>query len=115
MTIKSALTVVALAAGLVAGPALAQDRTIGTLTVAPADEAAVAAYCEELQSGVSDDTLSTSGQEEDDGVSDAPEGSSADDEQSGGIDSPGDSAAASLDLSTVTIEDCQAGGWLTAM
>ena len=50
MTIKSALSVVALAAGLVAAPTFAQSSMmIGTQTVAETDVEAVKARCDDLK------------------------------------------------------------------
>jgi len=108
MTIKSALSVIALAAGLVAAPALAQDRMIGETAVPEADVAVVEAHCETLQMG-DESTLSVSGEDEEDNSTLDP----TDGDDTGEGDQPaGDGATASIDLSLITLEDCEAGGWL---
>lgn len=124
MTIKSALSVVALAAGLVAAPAIAQSATlptmIGTQTVSEADAGAVLARCEDLkiaaetESLVSDSDSETEAEDED---------GSADNETAvaGDADISSEPAltesptAVGVDLAVVTLADCEADGWLTEM
>jgi hypothetical protein len=116
MTIKSALSVVALAAGLVAVPALAQaPKMIGSQTVAEADVEAVKARCLDLQTAAETQSLTT----ESDSETETEEEAATDNETS----VAGDAAIAnepaltesptalSVDLAVVTLEDCEAGGW----
>lgn len=116
MTIKSALSVVALAAGLVAVPALAQAPTmIGSQTVAEADVEAVKARCLDLQTAAETQSLTTESEvdtETADGTEDENEtsvaGNAAIANEPALTESP---TALSVDLAVVTLEDCEAGGW----
>ena len=108
MTIKSALSVVALAAGLIAGPALAQDMMIGTQTVAEADVEAVKARCLDLQTAAETESLTA----ESDAETDDNETSVAADAEIANEPALTESPTAlSVDLAAVTLEDCEAGAW----
>ncbi len=116
MTIKSALSVVALAAGLSAVPVMAQAPTmIGTQTVAEADVEAVKARCLALQTAAETQSLvSPSGSEieteeevENDNETSVA-GDAAISSEPALTESP---TALSVDLAVVTLEDCEAGGW----
>lgn len=115
MTIKSALSVVALAAGLVAGPAFAQDMMIGSQTVAEADVEAVKARCLDLRTAAETESLVS----ESDSETETEEDVENDNETSvaGDADISSEPAltesptALSVDLAVVTLEDCEAGGW----
>jgi hypothetical protein len=113
MTIKSALSVVALAAALSAGPVLAQDMMIGSQTVAEADVEAVKARCLDLQTAAETESLtaeSDSETETDDAVDNetAVAGDAEIANEPALTESP---TALSIDLAVVTLEDCEAGGW----
>lgn len=112
MTIKSALSVVALAAGLAAGPAFAQTLMIGSQTVAEADVEIVKARCVELQTAATASAGETTEAETDVAPADQPEEvtegeANFENEANSGTDEQ----AATLDLEVVTLEDCEAGGW----
>ncbi|SMQ70097.1 hypothetical protein SAMN06295905_1772 [Devosia lucknowensis] len=114
MTIKSALSVVALAAGLVAAPVLAQAPTmIGSQTVAEADVGAVQGRCADLKTQAETESLTaeTATTEEDDN-----ETAVAGDATVTNEPALTESASASaVDLAVVTLEDCEAGGWFNNM
>lgn len=138
MTIKSALSVIALAAGLVATPAIAQTTMmIGTQTVAEADVEAVKARCLDLKTAADTQSLVTTseGEEADtdaDTDADADAELDADAEVDAGevavdaetettletdasiANAPATDAetATSVDLDIITLEECEAGGWL---
>lgn len=110
MTIKSTLSVIALAAGLVAGPALAQDMMIGTQTVAETDVAAVRARCADLK--LADETVSLSSSSDNDTDDEA----TADDSVAGDADmeevpATDSETATSVDLGIITLAECEADGW----
>lgn len=111
MTIKSALSVIALAAGLVAGPAIAQSATlptmIGGITVPEAEAGAVKARCDELKLAAGESLVEESDSDTDDDASEA-------DDVAGKPDADG-ATAVTVDLELVTLEDCEADGWLTEM
>jgi hypothetical protein len=110
MTIKSALSVVALAAGLIAGPALAQDMMIGTQTVAEADVEAVKARCLDLQTAAETESLTAESDAE--AETDDNETSVAADAEIANEPALTESPTAlSVDLAAVTLEDCEAGAW----
>lgn len=109
MTIKSALSVVALAAGLVAGPAFAQTAAlptmIGSITVPEAEAGAVKARCDELKVAAETESLV----EESDSETDDPTDDDTDDDAADGA------TAVTVDLDVITLEDCEASGWFAAM
>ena len=111
MTIKSALSVVALAAGLVAGPAFAQSSMmIGTQSVAETDVGAVKARCADLK--LADETQSLS----DDANTDTDDEETADDTVAGDADiedvpATDSETALQVDLGIITLAECEAGGW----
>jgi hypothetical protein len=115
MTIKSTLSVIALAAGLVAGPALAQDLMIGTQTVAEADVEAVKARCADLK--LADETASLSSTSETDTEDEATDdGESADESVAGDADmeevpATDSETATTVDLGIITLAECEADGW----
>ncbi|MHA6297594.1 hypothetical protein [Devosia sp. CAU 1758] len=130
MTIKSALSVVALAAGLVAVPAMGQTSTmptmIGTQTVSDVDAGAVKARCEQLQLAESTDSLSGTRTPPDstDSIDDGDENDTNDDQGTGDVseddvttsEPEADGATAlHVDLDIVTLAECEADGWLDAM
>lgn len=109
MTIKSALSVVALAAGMVAAPAFAQGMMIGTQTVAENDVAAVEARCADLQLAAETESLSDVQPEPED---DGSEPSVAGDATIDDVPATQSETATSVDLDIITLQDCQADGWL---
>ena len=120
MTIKSALSVVALAAGLVAGPVVAQTTALPTMigpqTVSEADAGAVQARCMDLKTAAETESLTAEGDADAETAEDSNETSVAGDagiaSEPALTDSP---TALSVDLAVVTLEDCEAGGWLSEM
>jgi len=129
MTIKSALSVVALAAGLTAVPALAQTSTlptmIGTQTVSETDAGAVKARCEQLQLEAETESLAgtetlpdsndgTDDGEENDNTDDSGADDAADDTSETDSEADGPSAVM-VDLEIITLEECEADGWLDTM
>jgi len=121
MTIKSALSVVALAAGLVAVPSFAQDRMIGTFSVPAAEVRAVQARCDDLKLNADTESLVSESDSETDNEDDAEDDANTETEVAGdaGVssepaltDSP---TATTVDLAAITLEDCEAGGWFEAM
>ena len=111
MTIKSALSVVALAAGLAATPVFAQGMMIGSQTVAEADVETVKARCVELQTAADTGASATDAETanvDSDEPDEVTEGEATfEDEANDGTEEQ----ASTLDLEVVTLEDCEAGGW----
>lgn len=128
MTIKSALSVIALAAGLTAGPAFAQTAAyptmIGTQTVSEADAGAVEARCLDLQTAEETESLISESDSEAD-TDDASDGSDDSDDNETAVAGDADIAnepaltdsptALGVDLALVTLADCEADGWLSEM
>jgi hypothetical protein len=117
MTIKSALSVVALAAGLVAAPVLAQSPTmIGTQTVTEADVGAVQARCDVLRTNAETESLVSESDSETETETDTDtETSVAGDAAVSSEPAVTESASASsVDVAIITLEDCEAGGWFDA-
>lgn len=123
MTIKSALSVVALAAGLAVVPAMAQSAalptTIGSITVPEAEAGAVKARCDVLKTNADTESLVEDNNAEA-GEDDASDDSSENEPSVAGDASVSsepaltDSATATtVDLAVITLEDCEAGGWFT--
>ena len=117
MTIKTALSVVALAAGLAAAPVMAQTAAagamIGTQTVTEADVEAVKGRCMDLQVAAETESLTTENADnDDDAATTTNETAVASD--AGITNEPAlteSASASSIDLAIVTLEDCEAGGW----
>ena|SRR5690606_31534470 len=108
MTIKSALSVVALATGLIAGPVLAQDLMIGTQTVSEADVEAVKARCADLKLAAESESLATTGVDapaEDNAETPAGDATIQD------VPAADAETATMVDLDIVTLEECEADGW----
>ncbi|MBB4051667.1 hypothetical protein GGR20_001303 [Devosia subaequoris] len=107
MTIKSALSAIALSAGLMAAPAFAQTMMIGTQTVAETDVGAVKARCERLK--LADESQSLSSTEDAENENEASVVGDADI-----VDVPDAQAetAVSVDLDLITLEQCMEGDWL---
>jgi hypothetical protein len=118
MTIKSALTVVALAAGLVAVPAFAQTAAmptmIGSLTVPEAEAGAVKARCDELKVASETESLVSVDESEDDDA-ESTETEPAGDAAIVNVPATDGATAVTVDLDVITLEDCEAGGWFEAM
>ncbi|ODT69988.1 MAG: hypothetical protein ABS75_14205 [Pelagibacterium sp. SCN 63-23] len=119
MRIQSAISIIALASALVAGPAFAQSMTLGGNAVAEADVAAVQARCDALKleseaSLVEQSEKSAESGEVAEGEAVPAEGEAAD--GNAGSEAPAvngmDQATSTIDLETVTLEDCEGGGWL---
>lgn len=108
MTIKSALSVIALSAGLIATPAFAQGMMIGTQTVAETDVEAVAARCADLQLAASTESLSSGSEEDSDNTEDDSVAGDAAIEDVPATDSE---TATSVDLGIITLAECEADGW----
>ena len=93
MSIKAAVSAVALASAMMIAPAMAQDAelptTIGGVTVTAEDQAAVQAKCDELAAA--------------DGAAGATDHPPAE-----GLEN----ATSTIDLSVITLEDCTADGWV---
>lgn len=119
MTIKSALSVIALAAGLVAGPVFAQTAAlptmIGSIAVPEAEAGAVKARCDELKLAAETQSLVEDSEADDDAAADEEGDDAAGDAAL--VDEPeSDGATAvTVDLDLVTLEDCEASGWFAAM
>lgn len=123
MTIKSALSIAALVAGLgLTGSAYAQTM-VGAQTVSEADSAAVMARCTELQTASADavevETTSTSTEdaEDDEDTNTAGETTPTFEDESAGeaeTTEPADAAVAAIDLEAITLEECIADGWVVA-
>ena len=108
MTIKSALSAIALSAGLLAAPAFAQDMMIGTQTVAEADVEAVSARCADLQLAAETESLSsTTDEDSDNSEDDSVAGDAAIDD----VPATDSETATSVDLGIITLEECEADGW----
>lgn len=124
MTIKTALSVVALAAGLAVVPAMAQTAamptTIGSFTVPEAEAGAVKARCDELRLNAETESLvedaDASAEADADDTSEDNEtavaGDAAVDSEPALTESP---TATTVDLAAITLADCEAGGWFAAM
>lgn len=114
MHMKSAISIFALTIGMMAIPALAQDaKTIAGNPVLEADVNAVQAKCDEiaLAAGGSSEMNST----ETNTLSDAAAGGVANAEPTDGDNPPAEGlaqATTTIDLSTITIEQCKDGGWV---
>jgi hypothetical protein len=114
MHMKSAISIFALTIGMMTVPAMAQDaKTIAGNPVAEADVIAVQAKCDEiaLAAGGSMEMNST----ETNTLSDAAAGGLPNAEPSGG-DKPAAeglaNALTTIDLNSVTLEQCEEGGWV---
>ena len=108
MTIKTALSAIALSAGLLATPAFAQGMMIGTQTVAEADAEAVKARCADLQLASETESLSSTDTDDSD---DSSEPSTAGDATIQDVPETQSETALSVDLDIITLQDCEAGGW----
>jgi hypothetical protein len=108
MTIKSALSAIALSAGLIATPAFAQGMMIGTQTVAETDVEAVAARCADLQLAAETESLSSTGTDNDDNTADDSVAGNAAIDNVPATDSE---TATSVDLGIITLAECEADGW----
>jgi len=108
MTIKSALSVIALSAGLIAAPAFAQGMMIGTQTVAETDVEAVKARCADLQLAAETESLSSNPVEDADTTEDD---SVAGDAAINDVPATDSETATSVDLGIITLEECEADGW----
>mgnify|MGYP005996651879 FL=1 len=108
MTIKSALSVIALSAGLIATPAFAQGMMIGTQTVAETDVEAVAARCADLQLAAETESLSSGSEEDSDNTEDD---SVAGDAAIDDVPATDSETATSVDLGIITLAECEADGW----
>ncbi len=108
MTIKSALSAIALSAGLMAAPAFAQSMMIGTQTVAEADVEAVEARCADLKLAAETESLSSGSNEDgDDTEDDSVAGNAAIDD----VPATDSETATSVDLGIITLAECEADGW----
>ncbi|MEQ9635870.1 MAG: hypothetical protein RLW68_07270 [Devosia marina] len=108
MTIKSALSAIALSAGLIATPAFAQGMMIGTQTVAETDVEAVAARCADLQLAAETESLSSTGTDNDDDTADD---SVAGNAAINNVPATDSETATSVDLGIITLAECEADGW----
>lgn len=122
MSIKAAVSAIALASAMFAAPAFAQDAaapmemTISGTAVAEQDMEAVQARCDDLK--IAEDTQSLT----DDSDSNSSDGNGSDDNgeesnsNAGLINEPAadSETATTLDLTLVTLEDCETGGWYAA-
>jgi TATA-binding protein-associated factor Taf7 len=121
MSIKAAVSALALTSAMLAGSAFAQDATattemmIGGTVVAEQDMEAVKARCEDLKNAQDTQSLTQEPAADDQATGDSTDASSA---NAGIINEPAEDSetATTLDLTLVTLEECEAGGWLeTAM
>lgn len=108
MTIKTALSAIALSAGLIATPAFAQGMMIGTQTVAETDVEAVAARCADLQLAAETESLSSTGTDNDDDTADD---SVAGNAAINNVPATDSETATSVDLGIITLAECEADGW----
>lgn len=112
MTIKSALSAIALSAGLIATPVFAQGMMIGTQTVAEADVEAVKARCADLRLAAETESLSSTDNVDDTDTDEA----TADDSVAGdaaidNVPATDSETATSVDLGIITLAECEADGW----
>ncbi|WP_375600130.1 hypothetical protein [Devosia sp. Naph2] len=110
MTIKSALSAIALSAGLIATPVFAQGMMIGTQTVAEADVEAVKARCADLKLAAETESLSstdTNNPNDDATADDTVAGDAAIDN----VPATDSETATSVDLGIITLAECEADGW----
>ncbi len=109
MTIKTALSAIALSAGLLATPAFAQGMMIGTQAVAETDVEAVKARCADLQLASETESLvsGTDSDSEDDTADDSVAGNAAIDN----VPATDSETATSVDLGIITLAECEADGW----
>ncbi|OAM79223.1 hypothetical protein [Devosia elaeis] len=116
MLVKSVVSALALTSAMLVAPVIAQDAaaslTIAGNPVAEEDQAAVQARCDELlalegstSSSVTTDT--ETGADDEDGP--ASQTSSNESPPAEGTAN----AATTIDLSTITLDDCVTGGWVT--
>ena len=108
MTIKSALSAIALSAGLIVTPAFAQGMMIGTQTVAETDVEAVAARCADLQLAAETESLSSTGTDNDDDTADD---SVAGNAAINNVPATDSETATSVDLGIITLAESEADGW----
>jgi|GEM_PF-1110776 hypothetical protein len=113
MSIKAAVSAVALASAMMIAPAMAQDAelptTIGGVTVTAEDQAAVQAKCDELAAADGAASLSDSTEDNASGDSTTPDPTGATDHPPAeGLEN----ATSTIDLSVITLEDCTADGWV---
>jgi len=117
MTIKSALSVIALATGLVAGPALAQSTAlptmIGSISVPEAEAGAVKARCDELKLAAETQSLAETSDNET--VADENQTTAVGDATIVNVPAVDGATAVTVDLSLVTLQDCEADGWFASM
>lgn len=121
MTIKSALSVVALTVALT-GSAFAQGMTINGVAVSEGDMAAVQERCDELANAESTESIASttedgevSDSEDDDsngGSNDATAGNDALVENAPGVNEA-QNATTTIDLDTVSLSACVEGGFVT--
>ena len=108
MTIKSALSVVALTVALT-GASFAQGMTLNGVAVSEGDMAAVQARCDQLANAEGTESLTD--------ATDSSEDSSAGGTAATVTDAPAVSeiqdATTTVDLDTVTLEACATGGFTT--
>lgn len=122
MTVKTVLSVLALAAGMAVVPAMAQSAamptTIGSFTVPEAEAGAVKARCDELRLNSETESLiddNAAEQDTETDVSEDNEPSVAGDASVNSEPALTDSASATtVDLAAITLEDCEAGGWFAS-
>jgi hypothetical protein len=124
MSIKAAVSALALSSAMLMAPAFAQDAaapswTIAGNPVAEADQAGVQARCDELAVAPADETSLTQDPAGDTSSEDTTGDGNADsDTGTSSNNSPPaeglDNAVTTLDLTTITLEDCQTGGWVAA-
>lgn len=114
MHMKSAISIFALTIGMMVVPAMAQDaKTISGNPVAEADVNAVQAKCDEiaLAAGGSSEMNAT----ETNTLSDAAAGGLSNAESTDGDNPPAEglaNALTTIDLNTITLEQCKDGGWV---
>ena len=116
MSIKAAVSALALTSAMLVAPAFAQDAaatpswTIGGNAVAEGDQAAVQAKCDELalesNSSLSDST--EEGAAAGTNTTDEDPTRTSDQPPAEGLDN----ATTTIDLTTITLENCNEGGWL---
>jgi hypothetical protein len=118
MSIKAAVSAVALASAMLVAPAFAQDAaapswTISGNAVAEQDQAAVQARCDDLQIAKDTQSLTQESNDDEQATGDQADAGAVD---AGTINDPATDSetATTIDLSTITLEDCEAGGWYAA-
>lgn len=117
MRVKSIVSALALTSAMIVAPAFAQDAASWTIAgnpVAEADQAAVQATCDELNVEGGSSDISSSVTTDNETGADNTDSLAADTSSNDSPPAEGtENAVTTIDLSTITLDDCVAGGWVT--